>query len=242
MSDTRTRAAKLAAMAAATESPHEAATAAAKLEMEAWRKARQARNPSALMRLCEIPDCGRKHFGNGLCTLHWQRSQRPAMDIPMDIRCGAETFDGTEARRCTRPASQVRDGLLVCRQHERLQIVHWAGRGKRLAISLPERSVPQITAQRRVPGGRHLFDYDGKPATRVEPGAQRGRPTSFDTETVAAEIVRDGIWPVVLRHGMSYAHAARIRNGWRPKNATPPFVRSRRPEDPAPSVRQVFPL
>jgi hypothetical protein len=253
MSDTRTRAAKLAAMAAATESPHEAAAAAGKLaEMQKWRKSRQARDPSALMRTCEIPDCGRQHFGNGLCSLHWEQAKRPAVDIPKGIRCGAETFDGIEARRCTRPASQVRDGLLVCRQHERLDFVSWAGRGRRLARSLPERSVPQLTARRRVPEGWHLFDHGDAAATRVqdlpvtatggEPGAERGHPMVFDTEAVAAEIERDGVWPVVVRYGMSYQHARRIRNGWRPKNETQPFVRSRRPGDPPPSVREVFPL
>ena len=54
MSDTR--ADKLARMAAAVESPHEAAIAATKLEMQAWRQARQACDPAALMRLCELPD------------------------------------------------------------------------------------------------------------------------------------------------------------------------------------------
>ena len=221
MSDTRSRAAKLAAMAAAVESPHEAATAAGKLAaMGAG---------LAVARLGKTP----------------ARPRRPEMDIPVGIRCGAETFDGIELRRCTRPASQIRDGLLVCRQHERLDFVSWAGRGRRLERRLPERSVSQITARRRVPGGWHLFDHDGAAATRVQdlPVTRRGRPTTFDTEAVAAEIVRDGIWPVAIRHGMSYAHAARIRSGWRPKKALRPlpFVRSRRPGDPAPSVREVFP-
>lgn len=31
--------------------------------------------------------------------------------------CRAETFDGTYHRQCTRPASFLRDGLEVCRQH-----------------------------------------------------------------------------------------------------------------------------
>jgi len=195
VSDTRSRADKLAAMAAAAESPHEAAVAAGKLaEMQKWRKSRQARDPSAVMRLCEIPDCGRKHFGNGLCNVHWQRARSSAEPDTRGVKCGAETFDGTEARRCTRPASQIRDGLLVCKQHERVQLVYWAGRGKRFTISLPERSVPQLTARRRVPEGWHLFDHDGVAATRVED------------------------LPV-----------------------TPPFVRSRHPGDPAPSVREVFP-
>ena len=56
------------------------------------------------------------------------------------------------------------------------------------------------------------------------PESRRGRPTLFDTEAVAAEIERDGIWPVVVRHGMSYQHALRIRNGWRPKKAYRPIT------------------
>ena len=56
------------------------------------------------------------------------------------------------------------------------------------------------------------------------PESRRGRPTLFDTEAVAAEIERDGIWPVVVRHGMSYAHGMRIRNGWRPKKAYRPVL------------------
>jgi hypothetical protein len=170
MSDTRSRAAKLAAMAAAAESPREAATAAAKL--------------AAMGGAVILPS-----------VIVARKSRRPAMEIPVEIRCGAETFDGTERRRCTRPASQVRDGLLVCKQHERLEFVFWAGRGSRLRTSLPERSVPQITARRRVPEGWHLFDHDGVAATRVQD------------------------LPVTAQ----------------------PFVRSRRPGDPAPGVREVFP-
>jgi hypothetical protein len=187
MSDTRSRAAKLAAMAAALESPHEAAVAAGKL-------AAMGTGGTAVVRVCKIPKCGGEHYANGLCNVHYQRARRPAMEMPAEIKCGAETFDGTERKRCTRPASQVRDGLLVCRQHERLEFVSWAGRGNRLRASLPERSVPQLTARRRIPEGWHLFDHDGVAATRVED------------------------LPV-----------------------TPPFVRSRRPGDPAPSVREVFP-
>jgi hypothetical protein len=140
MSDTRSRAAKLAAMAAAVESPHEAATAAGKLAA----------------------------MGTGRAVIVARKSHRPAMGIPAEAKCGAETFDGTERRRCTRPASQVRDGLLVCKQHERLDSVRWAGRGGRLRASLPERSVPQLTARRRDPGGWHLFDHDGVAATCVQ--------------------------------------------------------------------------
>lgn len=49
------------------------------------------------------------------------------------------------------------------------------------------------------------------------PRNQGGRPTFFDTEAIAGEIERDGIWQVIVRHQMSYQHAMRIRGGWRPK-------------------------
>jgi predicted secreted protein len=196
MSDTRTRAAKLAAMAAATESPHEAAAAAAKLAaMLAPARARRQEfdraRDSAVMRLCEIPDCGLRHYGRGLCYKHWNQEYRSASyaviwgapRVPTELKCGAETFDGWERRRCTRPASAVRDGLLVCHQHGELDFVLWAGergaRGREWltgGVSLPPEavSVPEIPARASVPriaarsGGWRLFDRDGLPATRPE--------------------------------------------------------------------------
>jgi hypothetical protein len=200
-SDTRSRADKLAAMAAATESPYEAATATAKLDAyaaaverancaaRARREAFDLAAGSALVRLCEIPDCGLRHYGQGLCNKHWQREHRAAsyaviwdaQRVRTELKCGAETFDGGERQRCTRPASAVRDGLLVCHQHGGLDFVLWAGeRGtgrERLTgrVSIPEAvSVPEIPARTSVPriaarsGGWRLFDRDGLPATRAE--------------------------------------------------------------------------
>jgi hypothetical protein len=45
-------------------------------------------------------------------------------------RCKAGTFDGTERRQCTRPASAERDGIPVCRQHAKVPILRdrWAPR------------------------------------------------------------------------------------------------------------------
>jgi hypothetical protein len=40
--------------------------------------------------------------------------------------CRAETFDGIEPKRCTRPASLLRDGLAVCIQHGYLDHVRAA--------------------------------------------------------------------------------------------------------------------
>jgi hypothetical protein len=54
------------------------------------------------------------------------------------------------------------------------------------------------------------------------PEHHRGRPVRFDTEAVAACIAEDGIWQAVVRYGMSYQHALRIRNGWRPKKSGQP--------------------
>jgi hypothetical protein len=41
-------------------------------------------------------------------------------------KCRAETFDGIEPKRCTRPASFLRDGLAVCIQHGHLDRVRAA--------------------------------------------------------------------------------------------------------------------
>lgn len=42
--------------------------------------------------------------------------------LPPDAgSCRAETFDGIDRKRCTRPASFLRDGLAVCRQHGHLE-------------------------------------------------------------------------------------------------------------------------
>jgi hypothetical protein len=46
--------------------------------------------------------------------------------LKAEARCQAETFDGIEARRCTRPASQDRGGHRVCRQHAKLALVRFA--------------------------------------------------------------------------------------------------------------------
>jgi hypothetical protein len=48
--------------------------------------------------------------------------QRPHRRAPR-ASCEAETFDGRVRRQCTRPASQDRDGLRVCKQHARLDRV-----------------------------------------------------------------------------------------------------------------------
>ena len=47
-------------------------------------------------------------------------------------RCKAGTFDGTERRQCTRPASAERDGIPVCRQHAKVPILHPAGKPTRV--------------------------------------------------------------------------------------------------------------
>ena len=200
-SDTRSRADKLAAMAAAVESPYEAATATDKLNAMAAaverancaaRARREAFDLAAItapVRLCELPGCGLRHYGRGLCAKHLARERRGASyaviwdapRVPTELKCGAETFDGVERQRCTRPASAVRDGLLVCHQHGPLEFVLWAGeRGtgrERLTgqVSIPEAaSVPEIPARTSVPriaarsGGWRLFDRDGMPATRAE--------------------------------------------------------------------------
>jgi hypothetical protein len=46
--------------------------------------------------------------------------------LKAEARCQAETYDGIEARRCTRPASEDRDGHRACKQHAKLALVRWA--------------------------------------------------------------------------------------------------------------------
>lgn len=58
-------------------------------------------------------------------------------------RCGGEVYDGSVPRRCSRPASAVRDGLLVCGQHARLEAVRWAAERPEAVVvgpvSVPDR-------------------------------------------------------------------------------------------------------
>lgn len=56
----------------------------------------------------------------------------PPVIVPIDPAthrpaCRAETFDGAYRRQCTRPASFLRDGLEVCRQHARLERIRAIG-------------------------------------------------------------------------------------------------------------------
>lgn len=68
----------------------------------------------------------------------------------------------------------------------------------------------------------HLVDESHAANMARIPEHRRGRPVRFDTEAVAACIAEDGIWAAVVRYGMSYQHALRIRNGWRPKKSGQP--------------------
>lgn len=43
-------------------------------------------------------------------------------------QCMAETFDGIDYRRCSRPASSEREGMPVCRQHATLTHIRTVGR------------------------------------------------------------------------------------------------------------------
>ena len=48
------------------------------------------------------------------------------------------------------------------------------------------------------------------------------RRRRYPAELIAARIRRDGgdVWGAVLDYGISYAHASRIRRGWRPGRRT----------------------
>jgi hypothetical protein len=51
------------------------------------------------------------------------------VSLPPDSgRCRAETFDGIDPKRCSRPASLLRDGLAVCIQHGHLDRIRAAER------------------------------------------------------------------------------------------------------------------
>jgi hypothetical protein len=53
------------------------------------------------------------------------RPQLVALDpTAARVDCAAETYDGVTHRRCTRPASFTRDGLLLCWQHAKLPNAH----------------------------------------------------------------------------------------------------------------------
>jgi hypothetical protein len=57
------------------------------------------------------------------------RGADPTALIPLPAdsgKCRAETFDGIEPKRCTRPASLLRDGLAVCIQHGHLDRIRAA--------------------------------------------------------------------------------------------------------------------
>jgi len=49
----------------------------------------------------------------------------------------------------------------------------------------------------------------------LTPGRRR---SPYPAELIAARIRRDrSVWGVILDYGISYAHACRIRAGWRPR-------------------------
>ena len=53
-----------------------------------------------------------------------REAQLGLVPLPPDSgQCIAETFDGLEIRRCTRPAAFLRDGMACCHQHARLDRV-----------------------------------------------------------------------------------------------------------------------
>jgi hypothetical protein len=61
-------------------------------------------------------------------------------------KCGAEVYDGRVQHRCTRPASKVRQGLLVCLQHAGVEYVRWSGHmhmGAVMALPAPREDPPK---------------------------------------------------------------------------------------------------
>lgn len=71
---------------------------------------------------------------------------------------------------------------------------------------------PRLTLSEVGAGGRLTHTV----ARYLELNPRRRR---YPAELIAARIRRDGgdVWGAITDYGISYAHACRIRNGWRPR-------------------------
>ena len=144
------------------------------------------------------------------------------------VVCAAATGD---RHRCTWPATDVRDDHPVCGRHRAVEWVQWEDERRSIIDKLnlgPIVERPRQIALKTVPEPPSTSPRSSSGSGARWNPTRRGRPTSFDTEAVAAEIARDGLWPVVGRHGLSYGHALRIRRGWRPKKPYQPAAGAHR--------------
>lgn len=119
--------------------------------------------------------------------------------------CGAEVYDGRSQHRCTRPASLIRDGLLVCIQHEGLDHVRWSGNMHMRHVDLEPRL--EIGPGPDKPDSAGVGWY----LHRLESGGPvaRGRAVSRVRQILAKN-------PAGIRHGsaqsLSKLHAADFRS------------------------------
>ena len=111
--------------------------------------------------------------------------------------CGAGTYRGAEYRRCN--GCELAPTFCVCVPHR--------ARIARVAIGA---------------GGR----LNDTAARYVELHGPVTPAPAFRAERIAQTIRRDGgnVWGAVLEHGISYAHACRIRAGWRPGHGRAPAI------------------
>jgi len=111
------------------------------------------------------------------------------------VPAGCEVSHLCGVRHCVKPAHLVAES-------------HAANMGR-----IPRRSQPPLSEVGA--GGRLTHTV----ARYLELNPRRRR---YPADLIAARIRRDGgdVWGAVLDYGISYAHACRIRRGWRPGRRT----------------------
>lgn len=123
-------------------------------------------------------------------------------------RCGAEVFDGTEPRQCSRPASSERDGIRVCKQHAKLARLHaWGTPHWPSPPPVPPRTADDVLADFREARGFALYTTAGKidALWRQPTSAIRGRVrTQRDEDALVAEY-RTALRDVAIRTALELA-------------------------------------
>jgi hypothetical protein len=101
----------------------------------------------AALRLCSIPDCGKRHFGRGFCSAHYERWRRHGDPL------GGRTFDG-------KPMEFFRDVVLTYDGDECLTWPFGTANGYgKLHISGEKRVVSRLVCE-HVNGPPPSPDYD----------------------------------------------------------------------------------
>ena len=80
------------------------------------------------MRLCTLPNCGRKHYEMGLCPLHYGRLNRTATTAPRPVTgayAGGVTINGQREWRHRQIAARALGKPLPKKAH----VHHWDGNG-----------------------------------------------------------------------------------------------------------------